>query len=70
MQVLSLTDGLCLQDSPEDYRIRTIQGSWMSFEKEYYDLIRSAFLKYRYVSVTYRAVQCTPLSSRLVSKLG
>ena len=51
-QDLSLTDGLCSQDSPEDYRIRTIQGSWMSFEKEYYDLIRSAFLKYRYVPVT------------------
>ncbi|KAI0711197.1 mitochondrial protein Pet127-domain-containing protein, partial [Fomitopsis betulina] len=39
---------LCSQDSPEDYRIRTVQGAWMSFEKEYYDLIRSAFLKYSF----------------------
>ncbi|KAH9936356.1 mitochondrial protein Pet127-domain-containing protein [Fomitopsis serialis] len=31
-----------------DYQIRSIQGSWMSFEKEYYDLIRSAFLKYSF----------------------
>jgi hypothetical protein len=28
------------------YQIRTIQGLVESFEKEYYDLIRSAFLKY------------------------
>ena len=29
------------------YQIRTLQGFVESFEKEYYDLIRSAFLKYR-----------------------
>ena len=29
------------------YQIRTSQGLVESFEKEYYDLIRSAFLKYR-----------------------
>jgi hypothetical protein len=29
------------------YQIRTLQGLVESFEKEYYDLIRSAFLKYR-----------------------
>jgi hypothetical protein len=29
------------------YQIRTIRGRVESFEKEYYDLIRSAFLKYR-----------------------
>ncbi|TFY67867.1 hypothetical protein EVJ58_g1354 [Rhodofomes roseus] len=31
-----------------NYRIYSIQGPWMSFEKEYYDLIRSAFLKYSF----------------------
>ncbi|EED86069.1 predicted protein [Postia placenta Mad-698-R] len=31
-----------------DYKIRTMQGDWESFEKEYYDLIRSAFLKYSF----------------------
>ncbi|EGN98005.1 hypothetical protein SERLA73DRAFT_109301 [Serpula lacrymans var. lacrymans S7.3] len=30
------------------YLIRTLQGSMESFEKEYYDLIRSAFLKYSF----------------------
>lgn len=29
------------------YQIRTLHGLIESFEKEYYDLIRSAFLKYR-----------------------
>ena len=28
------------------YQIKTITGSWESFEREYYDMIRSAFLKY------------------------
>ena len=42
----------------------------MSFEKEYYDLIRSAFLKYRYVSVTYQPTHCIPLSCRLASRPG
>lgn len=31
------------------YLIRTMQGLYESFEREYYDLIRSAFLKYLYV---------------------
>jgi len=30
------------------YTIKTLQGELESFEKEYYDLIRSAFLKYRW----------------------
>ncbi|PCH40072.1 Pet127-domain-containing protein [Wolfiporia cocos MD-104 SS10] len=30
------------------YNIRTTQGLWESFEREYYDLIRSAFLKYSF----------------------
>lgn len=28
------------------YEIRSLQGEWESFEREYYDMIRSAFLKY------------------------
>ena len=35
------------------YIIRTLQGPLESFEKEYYDLIRSAFLKYRYVELLF-----------------
>lgn len=29
-----------------DYEIRTRQGAWESYEREYFDMIRSAFLKY------------------------
>ncbi|KAK1756897.1 mitochondrial protein Pet127-domain-containing protein [Echria macrotheca] len=29
-----------------DYEIRSIRGQWQSFEREYYDMIRAAFLKY------------------------
>ncbi|KZT73737.1 Pet127-domain-containing protein [Daedalea quercina L-15889] len=36
------------RDNVREYRINTIRGPWMSFEKEYYDLIRSAFLKYSF----------------------
>lgn len=36
------------------YLIRTQYGIIESFEKEYYDLIRSAFLKYRYFLTTDR----------------
>ena len=67
---LSLIVESCSQDNPGDYRIRTIQGSWMSFEKEYYDLIRSAFLKYRYITITYRPTHCIPLRCRLASRPG
>ena len=35
-----------LQNLP--YRIRSLQGLYESFEREYYDMIRSAFLKYSY----------------------
>lgn len=31
-----------------DYHINKLHGPWESFEKEYYDLIRSAFLKYSF----------------------
>ncbi|KAL4075127.1 mitochondrial protein Pet127-domain-containing protein [Scleroderma yunnanense] len=37
------------------YLIKTLTGSLESFEKEYYDLIRSAFLKYRQV-MYYRSI--------------
>ncbi|GAA5994324.1 Pet127p [Rhodotorula paludigena] len=30
------------------YRLDRLRGSWESFEREYYDLIRSAFLKYQF----------------------
>ncbi|ORY91556.1 mitochondrial protein Pet127-domain-containing protein [Leucosporidium creatinivorum] len=30
------------------YDVHTLQGPWESFEREYYDLIRSAFLKYQF----------------------
>ncbi|KAI9785880.1 MAG: hypothetical protein M1835_003204, partial [Candelina submexicana] len=30
----------------KDYEIRSRQGEWESFEREYFDMIRSAFLKY------------------------
>lgn len=35
-----------LQNIP--YRLRSLQGLYESFEREYYDMIRSAFLKYSY----------------------
>lgn len=28
------------------YQIKTLQGNWESYEREYYDMIRAAFLKY------------------------
>ncbi|KAI0927186.1 hypothetical protein AcV5_007789 [Taiwanofungus camphoratus] len=31
-----------------NYQIHSVHGPWNSFEKEYYDLIRSAFLKYSF----------------------
>lgn len=49
------------------YIIRTLQGPLESFEKEYYDLIRSAFLKYRYVellSMSFIVVHCNFSLSR------
>lgn len=39
---------ISLQDG-SGYLIRQNHGLYESFEREYYDLIRSAFLKYRYV---------------------
>lgn len=36
------------------YLLRTLHGPLESFEKEYYDLIRSAFLKYKLVDESLR----------------
>lgn len=36
-----------LSQENSGYLIRTLRGDYESFEREYYDLIRSAFLKYR-----------------------
>ena len=44
-------DGVCWMQENSGYLIRTLHGPLESFEKEYYDLIRSAFLKYRCVRV-------------------
>lgn len=30
------------------YQIRTMRGAWESFEREYWDMVRSAFLKYNF----------------------
>ena len=38
------------------YQIRSLHGPLESFEKEYYDLIRSAFLKYRYTTIHLSAI--------------
>jgi hypothetical protein len=41
----------CLLQENSGYLIKSQHGLVESFEKEYYDLIRSAFLKYRFVFV-------------------
>lgn len=56
-------DRLNLEES-SGYEIRTLNGLVQSFEKEYYDLIRSAFLKYRQVLIRcmgelYHLIPCT-----------
>ncbi|KAI5475994.1 hypothetical protein MNV49_000507 [Pseudohyphozyma bogoriensis] len=35
-------------ESAADYHVTRLKGEWRSFEREYYDLIRSAFLKYQF----------------------
>jgi len=45
--VMSIRHDLLNFEENSGYQIRTLQGLVESFEKEYYDLIRSAFLKYR-----------------------
>jgi Mitochondrial protein Pet127 len=44
--VMSIRHDLLNFEENSGYQIRTNQGIIESFEKEYYDLIRSAFLKY------------------------
>lgn len=45
--VMTIRHDLLNFEENSGYQIRTLQGLAESFEKEYYDLIRSAFLKYR-----------------------
>lgn len=45
--VMAIRHDLLNFEESSGYQIRTVQGLVESFEKEYYDLIRSAFLKYR-----------------------
>jgi hypothetical protein len=45
--VVSIRHDLLNFEESSGYQIRTLKGIDKSFEKEYYDLIRSAFLKYR-----------------------
>lgn len=40
------------------YQIRSQRGAYESFEREYYDLIRSAFLKYQYACRPIQAEPC------------
>jgi hypothetical protein len=42
------SSGWCWQEN-SGYQIQQLHGPMQSFEREYFDLIRSAFLKYRYV---------------------
>jgi hypothetical protein len=45
--VMTIRHDLLNFEESSGYQIHTLQGLVESFEKEYYDLIRSAFLKYR-----------------------
>ncbi|KAI0250740.1 mitochondrial protein Pet127-domain-containing protein [Lactifluus subvellereus] len=46
--VMTIRHDLLNFEENSGYQIRTVQGLVESFEKEYYDLIRSAFLKYSF----------------------
>ncbi|KAH9065355.1 mitochondrial protein Pet127-domain-containing protein [Lactarius vividus] len=46
--VMTIRHDLLNFEEGSGYQIRTLQGLVESFEKEYYDLIRSAFLKYSF----------------------
>ncbi|KAI9443275.1 mitochondrial protein Pet127-domain-containing protein [Lactarius indigo] len=46
--VMTVRHDLLNFEESSGYQIRTLQGLEESFEKEYYDLIRSAFLKYSF----------------------
>jgi hypothetical protein len=45
--VMTIRHDLLNFEEGSGYQIHTLQGLVESFEKEYYDLIRSGFLKYR-----------------------
>ncbi|POS85128.1 hypothetical protein EPUL_003938 [Erysiphe pulchra] len=44
--VISVRMDVSEYESSKSYEIRKVRGEWESFEREYYDMIRSAFLKY------------------------
>lgn len=44
--VISVRMDVTEYESSKSYEIRKVRGEWESFEREYYDMIRSAFLKY------------------------
>lgn len=44
--VISVRMDVSEYESSSSYEIRKVRGEWESFEREYYDMIRSAFLKY------------------------
>ncbi|RKF62326.1 putative mrna degradation protein [Erysiphe neolycopersici] len=44
--VISVRMDVSEYENSKSYEIRKVRGEWESFEREYYDMIRSAFLKY------------------------
>jgi hypothetical protein len=48
---MTIRHDLLNSEESSGYEIRTLDGLVESFEKEYYDLVRSAFLKYRQVLI-------------------
>ncbi|RKF58270.1 putative mrna degradation protein [Golovinomyces cichoracearum] len=44
--VISVRMDVSEYESSKTYEIRKIKGEWESYEREYYDMIRAAFLKY------------------------
>jgi Mitochondrial protein Pet127 len=49
--VMSIRHDVLNFEENSGYQIRSVRGFVESFEREYYDLIRSAFLKYRSVFI-------------------
>ncbi|EPE34125.1 hypothetical protein GLAREA_07138 [Glarea lozoyensis ATCC 20868] len=44
--VISIRMDVAAYEEGKDYEIRNRHGEWQSFEREYYDMIRAAFMKY------------------------
>lgn len=47
LEAIMFVLSFCITQENSGYQINKLQGQLESFEREYYDLIRSAFLKYR-----------------------